>query len=125
MYACTYRICIYIYIYIYIYIHTHMYACICIYIYIYMCHSCAKCYGISSIPVCGSCGKAELCFLLWVSCCLTRSSRICQNSQEFHRIHRMPPEVHRNFARISNWSTFEKKDNHNSALPQWIDDKMP
>ena len=42
----------------------------------------------------GFCGKADV-FVLWVSCCLARSTRTS-------------PEFHRNFARISTRSTFKK-----------------
>ena len=65
---------------------------------------------------------------LWVSCCCRT---LCQNftgiSPEFHQnFTGCSPEfagVSQDFARISNWSTLEKGNNRNSAIPQLGDSK--
>ena len=67
-----------------------------------------------------TCGKAEF-WLLWVSCCLTRSSTI---SPEFQTFTGISSEVHQNFIGISpdfrhniELEHLKKGDNHNSAFP--------
>ena len=77
--------------YIHIYIYIYHQSCVVTVCWWGLSTGPMKFHGVNLLPICG---KAEL-WLVWVSCCLTCTSRIS-------------PEVHRNFVRVSNCSTLNK-----------------